>query len=77
MPEASTSGPAAEQSQRPTTRLQQGIRQPKQYTDGTIRWGMSVIASEEPSTVVEALQDSKWKGAMDVEYKALMNNKTW
>lgn len=38
---------------------------------------MPAIASEEPSTVAEALQDSKWKGAMDVEYKALMNNRTW
>jgi len=38
---------------------------------------MSAAVTEEPSTVSEALQDPKWKGAMDVEYKALMNNKTW
>jgi hypothetical protein len=25
-------------TQRPTTRLQQGIRKPKQYSDGTIRY---------------------------------------
>lgn len=31
----------------------------------------------EPQTVEEALGDKNWKEAMDVEYNALMKNKTW
>jgi histone deacetylase 1/2 len=46
------------------------------YTDGTVRYGLSAISSE-PSTVAEAMQNSSWKKAMDVEYTALMKNKTW
>jgi histone deacetylase 1/2 len=62
---------------RPVTCLQHGIRKPKTYSDGTVRWGMSTVTAEEPSTVTEALQDPKWVEAMDAEYKALMHNKTW
>ncbi|XP_066385209.1 uncharacterized protein [Miscanthus floridulus] len=42
---------------RPITRLSQGISQPKQYTDGTVRLCMMAATSEEPATVSEALQD--------------------
>jgi histone deacetylase 1/2 len=38
---------------------------------------MSATVTEEPSTISEALQSSRWKAAMDAEYNALMNNKTW
>ena len=62
---------------RPITRLSQGISQPKQYTDGTVRWCMMAATSEEPSTVSEALQDENWIAAMDSEYQALRRNKTW
>jgi len=62
---------------RPITRLSQGISQPKQYTDGTVRWCMMVATSDEPSTVSEALQDENWIAAMDSEYQALHRNKTW
>ena len=31
----------------------------------------------EPTTVSSALDDPKWKKAMDEEYSALMRNKTW
>jgi histone deacetylase 1/2 len=31
----------------------------------------------EPDTLTEALGDAKWKYAMDEEYGALMENKTW
>ncbi|KAK1619448.1 hypothetical protein QYE76_024965 [Lolium multiflorum] len=31
----------------------------------------------EPSTLSEALDNSNWRQAMDEEYKALMDNKTW
>ncbi|KAK1606029.1 hypothetical protein QYE76_029702 [Lolium multiflorum] len=34
-------------------------------------------ASREPDNLAEALEDSKWKCAMDEEYAALMENKTW
>ena len=58
------------------TRLQKGIRHPKKYTDGTIRYGM-FSSTGEPCTLVEALNDSKWHQAMQEEYDALIENKTW
>jgi hypothetical protein len=39
------------------TRLQQGIRQPKKYTDGTVRYGLFSSIGE-PSTLSKALDDS-------------------
>ena len=33
--------------------------------------------SGEPTTLSSALDDPKWKKAMDEEYSALMRNKTW
>jgi len=81
IPDASASVPVADPAPAPPscpiTRAQHGIRQPKWYTDGTVRWGMSATVTEEPSTISEALQSSRWKAAMDAEYNALMNNKTW
>jgi histone deacetylase 1/2 len=73
VPSASTEPPAPS---RPRTRAQDGIRKAKLYTDGTVRYGLSAISSE-PSTVAEAMQNNSWKKAMDVEYTALMKNKTW
>lgn len=32
---------------------------------------------QEPGTAREALMDPAWKSAMDLEYKALLNNNTW
>jgi len=61
---------------RPVTRLQHGIRQPKIRTDGTIRYGC-FTSTGEPQNLEEALNDEKWKAAMDNEYHALMENKTW
>jgi len=70
--------PVVQPDLRPMTRSQQGIMKPKQYTDGTVRWGMAVATSlEEPASVNEALKDKKWVNAMDVEYQALVRNKTW
>jgi histone deacetylase 1/2 len=63
---------------RPATRLSQGIRQPKVYTDGTVRWGMhATVTTEEPNSLAQALASSDWVAAMDVEHQALLNNKTW
>ena len=75
---AVTSAPAVRSvaSPRVMTRLQKGIRNPKVRTDGTIRYGMLCISGE-PTTVSSALDDPKWKKAMDEEYSALMRNKTW
>jgi hypothetical protein len=60
----------------PRTRLQHGIEKPKTYTDGTIRYGL-LTATGEPSTLGEALDDVRWRDAMNDEYQALMDNKTW
>jgi hypothetical protein len=68
---ASTPAPA-----RPRTRLQDGIRKPKVYSDGTIHYGLSTFTGE-PRSVEEALTSKHWKKAMDLEYDALMKNKTW
>ena len=62
---------------RPTTRLQQGIRKPKLYTDGTIRYGHLAVTSEEPQSLEHALSDKNWRDAMDAEFLALQKNKTW
>ena len=62
---------------RPSTRLSQGITQPKVRTDGTVRWCMIADTSEEPATVGEALQSEHWVSAMNSEFQALQRNKTW
>jgi hypothetical protein len=68
--------PQSAVSLRPRIRLQQGIKQPKKYTDGTIRYVMLSFTGE-PCTLTEALGDSNWRKAMDEEYNALIRNKTW
>jgi hypothetical protein len=60
----------------PRTRLRDGIRKPKVYTDGTVRYGC-FTASGEPQSLDEALNSRDWKLAMDAEYNALIDNKTW
>jgi histone deacetylase 1/2 len=57
------------------TRLQHGIRKPKTYTDGTIRYGFLTVTGE-ASTLAEDHDDVCWREAMDNEYQALMENKT-
>jgi histone deacetylase 1/2 len=60
----------------PRTRLQSGIRKEKQFTDGTIRYGL-LAANGEPNNLEEALGDTNWKSAMDDEFSALQRTKTW
>jgi hypothetical protein len=60
----------------PNTHLQQGIRKPKIYTDGTVRYDL-FTSSGEPRNHQEALSDPRWKSAMDLEYEVLMKNQTW
>ena len=62
-PAAATNAP---EISRPMTRLQAGIRKPKVYTDGTIRYGF-FTSSGEPQNINEALGDNNWKNAMDLE----------
>jgi hypothetical protein len=64
------------QPQRPPTRFSEGIKKPRVYTDGTIRYGM-LTTTREPSNLDDALSDSNWKQAMDAKFSALMCNKTW
>lgn len=61
---------------RPSTRLQNNIRRPKQYTDGTVRYGLCT-ATQEPTTLQQALANDHWRAAMDEEFSALIQNKTW
>jgi histone deacetylase 1/2 len=58
------------------TRLQQGIRHPKIYKDGTVRYGL-FTSTGEPSSLAEALGDARWKKAMEDENAALHQNQTW
>lgn len=56
---------------RPTTRAQHGIVKPKQYTDGTVRWGMiTTCEPEEPSSLKAAFESPDWTSAMDAEHQA-------
>jgi hypothetical protein len=60
----------------PRTRLCDGIRCPRVYTDGTILYGM-LVSTGEPLNVLDALNDSNWRKVMDSEFDALEKNKTW
>jgi histone deacetylase 1/2 len=75
-PEAQASPVSTEETGRRITRLQQGIRKPKVYTDGTVRNGNLAVTTK-PNTLHEALANENWKHAMDHEYSALMRNQTW
>jgi hypothetical protein len=58
------------------TRLQKSIRNPKKYTDGTVRYSF-LSATGEPINLGEAIDTPHWRKAMDEEYDALMKSKTW
>jgi hypothetical protein len=71
-----TVGTGSTAAHRPGTRLQHGIWKPKIYTDDIVRYGL-VAAAEEPHNHHEALDDPRWKLAMDHEFDALIKNHTW
>jgi len=75
--ELPVSGAPSSSSLRPVTHLQHGIRKPKVYTDGTIRYGQLATTLEEPPSLEHALADKNWKTAMDAEFDALLRKKTW
>jgi hypothetical protein len=60
----------------PRTRLQTGIRKPKVYSDGTVRYAFSTTTGE-PHLLQEVLSTPCWKVAMNDNYTSLMHNKTW
>jgi hypothetical protein len=68
--------PSLPEAPRPRTRLQSGITEPKQFTDGTIRYG-NLCSTGEPQSLQEALGDPNWKKAMEEEYATLLKNGTW
>jgi histone deacetylase 1/2 len=68
--------PSAPLGQRPVTRSQHGIRRPKQYTDGTVKYNF-FATNGEPTSLADALGDINWKHAMDQEFTALQKNETW
>jgi hypothetical protein len=82
LPQDATSPTSIENSNddsRPTTRAQRGIHRPRVYTDGTIRYGKHYFLTQsgEPYSVEDALADTNWKNVMDLEYGALIKNKSW
>ncbi|KAH9785453.1 retrovirus-related pol polyprotein from transposon RE1 [Citrus sinensis] len=71
-PHHNPSHPQALQPTHPMlTRAKSGVFKPKFLAYS------SVLGEPEPATVSQALSDSKWKAAMQAEYDALMENKTW
>jgi hypothetical protein len=56
--------------------LHGGIRKPKVYTNGTIRYGCLASITCEPNNIIEAQANDNWKKAMDDEISALDKNKT-
>ena len=62
------------------THLQHNIHKPKQFTNGTVRYSprkRALSAVTKPTNYIEALQQTKWKQAMDEKYSALIKNNTW
>jgi hypothetical protein len=49
---------------------------PKVYTGGTFRYGF-LASFKEPLNHLAALNDTRWKLAMDHEFEALLRNITW
>ncbi|KAK1557064.1 hypothetical protein Q3G72_017242 [Acer saccharum] len=66
-----------------TTRLRDGIRQPKVRTDGTTRYPLSQAHASvlsqpfELTCFTQAIKHSEWRGAMAEEFNALNKNDTW
>jgi histone deacetylase 1/2 len=60
------------------TRLRHGIHRPRQYTDGTVRYNpMRRAFFAMPASHRDAIADPAWRTAMEAEFRALQDNKTW
>jgi hypothetical protein len=69
--------PAPPVANRPRTRLQDNIVKKKVFTYCTVRYDrLGLMSTCESKIIHEALDSNEWKNAMDVEFSALMNNKT-
>jgi hypothetical protein len=60
---------------RPRTHLQDNIRKPKIFTDGTVCYGL--LCDQEPGNLDEAFSNEHWRRAMDVKFDDLQRNNTW
>jgi hypothetical protein len=62
----------------PHTRFQSGIRKPKIYSDGTVRYA-NLTTSEEPANLAVAITDPNWKKAMDSnsQFLLIIKHVTW
>ena len=74
---APPSPPAAPRTHTMRTRLRSGISMPKQRTDGTVTYSAVRSDDLEPASLAVALDDPRWRAAMDAELAALHRNKTW
>jgi hypothetical protein len=73
---SSTAGAASAPLSPLRTHGQRGIKTPKVYTDGTVRYGL-LTSTGEPRNFSEAFSNQTWKNAMTEEYDALLANNTW
>jgi hypothetical protein len=59
------------------TRLRDKTWKALTRTDGTVTYTAARTAHTEPTSVAVALQQPRWKEAMDAEFAALQQNQTW
>ena len=66
------------------TRSKNSITKPKTFTNGTVRYPVpSALLTDgnpsivEPTCFTNAVKDSNWCAAMNVEFDALLKNQTW
>ena len=69
--------PAPDREHQMQTRLRAGKTVPRQRKDGTVTYSATRVTDGEPANVRAALQDPRWKAAMDAEFSALQRNQTW
>jgi histone deacetylase 1/2 len=69
--------PAPDRAHHMHTRLRAGKTVPKQRTDGTVSYTVVRFVETEPRSLSEALQQPRWKEAMEREFSALKQNQTW
>jgi hypothetical protein len=66
------------------TRSKNNISKPKVFNDGTTRYPLprallaeSISSVADPTCFTQAVKDSKWRHAMNLEFDALLKNQTW
>jgi histone deacetylase 1/2 len=80
-PAASSAAPAGQPSSTNghpmVTRLRDQTWKARKRTDGTVNYLAARADPTEPVSVAAALQQPRWKEAMDAEFSALQQNRTW